>query len=86
MLRTDGKKIVVWHGDDQGEYSYLRSDPDEFHNVADDPAYGDVRQELDDRLWAWLEDVNDPILTGPTRTPTYHEAVADHQARQRSRG
>jgi len=58
----------------------LRTDPNEFNNVSDDPAYADVRDELLDRLWRWLEFVDDPILRGPVRTPSYEQAHGDYVA------
>ena len=36
-----------------------------------DTRYEQVRRELDKRLLAWLQDVNDPILHGPVSTPYY---------------
>ena len=41
----------------------LRVDPDHLTNVADDPAYADVRAELEGRLMAVLEAEDDPRLT-----------------------
>ncbi len=55
----------------------LEADPYELNNVADDPAYQDTRQQLDARLWQWLEQVSDPILSGPIPTPYYIQAVDD---------
>ena len=40
----------------------LRNDPDEMHNLADDPAYRDVRNQLKNRLFAELERTDDPRL------------------------
>ncbi|MCZ8513877.1 sulfatase [Paenibacillus filicis] len=56
----------------------LDKDPNEFCNVADDPAYAGILSELSGQLWAWLERVDDPILKGPTPTPYYQEAIADY--------
>jgi arylsulfatase A-like enzyme len=61
---------------DHVELYDLKSDPREFKNVAQETEYAAVRAELDGRLWRWMEDVNDPILQGPTRTPYYEKAVA----------
>lgn len=59
----------------------LHHDPLEVNNLAEDPAHGQIFQELDALLWQWLEDVNDPILQGPTPTPYYREAIAAYHDR-----
>ena len=59
----------------------LERDPHEFTDVGADPAYAAVRADLSERLWAWLDEVEDPILRGPVPTPYYHEAIAEHNAR-----
>jgi len=43
----------------------LEDDPMETNNVAADPAYNQVREELYERLRDRLERDNDPILDGP---------------------
>ncbi|MFB6136535.1 MAG: sulfatase [Halobacteriaceae archaeon] len=55
----------------------LEADPNEFENIADDPAYESVREELDELLWSWLDGVDDPLLSGPMGSPYYERAVAD---------
>ena len=55
----------------------LQKDPNEFHNAAEDPNYADIRAELDGRLWAWLEEVGDPILKGSVPTPYYRRLMAE---------
>ena len=59
----------------------LEKDPLEFVDVAEDPAYRDVRSELSERLWRWMEDVDDPTLKGPMPSPYYHEAMAEYHTR-----
>ncbi len=60
----------------------LVRDPLEFDNVAEDPAYADIRKDLNDRLWKWMESVGDPSLKGPLPSPYYKEAIAEYHARQ----
>ena len=44
-------------------------DPAEAANVADDPAYADVRAELAERLDAWMRETDDPLLDGDVEPP-----------------
>jgi arylsulfatase A-like enzyme len=46
MIRDDRYKLVVYHGHDVGELFDLETDPWEFENLWDDPAYGEVRFRL----------------------------------------
>lgn len=63
----------------------LEADPNEFSNVAEEPDYAEVRAELDEKLWNWLEELDDPILRGPTPTPAWERAMADYRSRGQSR-
>ena len=63
----------------------LEKDPNEFENRVEDPEYADAVAALDDCLWSWLEDVDDPILMGPAPTPYYHEAMADYRHRSQKK-
>jgi N-sulfoglucosamine sulfohydrolase len=47
----------------------LPLDPNEMRNVAGEPRYEAVRQELSDRLDAWMRDTRDPLLDGPVPAP-----------------
>ena len=55
----------------------LATDPQELNNLGIDPCYRTVRQNLNDLLLKWLEDVDDPILRGPVITPYHQMATAD---------
>ncbi len=46
MLRTRHEKIVVYHGVDWGELYDLQADPDEFHNLWDDPTRASMKTRL----------------------------------------
>jgi arylsulfatase A-like enzyme len=54
----------------------LQKDPNEFNDVAGDPAYDETRHDLNGRLWAFLERVNDPVLNGPMPHPYYEQSMA----------
>ena len=56
----------------------LEKDPNEFNDVAEDPAYSEIRNELSEKLWQWMEDVNDPSLEGPMPSPYYFEAIEEY--------
>jgi len=61
----------------------LEKDPNEFNDVAQSAEYADVASDLSDRLWNWMEEVEDPLLQGPLPTPYYMEAMQDyHKFRQ----
>jgi len=47
----------------------LINDPQESHNVVDDPAFAASLSEMRDRLAAWMEKTDDPILKGLIPAP-----------------
>lgn len=47
----------------------LLADPQELENVAEQPEYASVREELEARLLRWMEETNDPLLSGPVPLP-----------------
>jgi N-sulfoglucosamine sulfohydrolase len=47
----------------------LENDPIERHDVAERPEYADIRKNMEDRLSAWMEQTDDPLLKGPLRVP-----------------
>lgn len=56
----------------------LKKDPEQMVNVADDVAYGDVKQRLIGQLSTTLKDVGDPRVTGDGQTfdrPPFSDAV-----------
>ena len=44
-------------------------DPNEAHNLADEPSYEPVCIELEGRLRAWMAETGDPLLRGPLHWP-----------------
>jgi N-sulfoglucosamine sulfohydrolase len=58
----------------------LERDPLELNNVAYDPAYTAVSEDLHNCLWRHLESVHDPILRGAVTTPFWHKAIKDYHA------
>jgi hypothetical protein len=59
----------------------LKNDPLEFNDLAGDPAHAEIVETLDDLLFAWLQEVDDPVLRGPVPTPYYKEAIAPYRRR-----
>jgi len=47
----------------------LAFDPNEAANLAEDPAYEEIRRELSERLHAWMTETNDPLLHGDPAPP-----------------
>jgi arylsulfatase A-like enzyme len=44
-------------------------DPNEAHNLIDDPAYAGVRRDLTERLERWMRETGDPLLDGAVAPP-----------------
>jgi arylsulfatase A-like enzyme len=55
----------------------LGADPSELNDLGRDAGHERLRRELDARLLRWMQEVNDPILDGPIRTPYYAMAMED---------
>lgn len=53
----------------------LTTDPNEWINLADDPASAAIRADLLSRLHAWMSDTDDPLLTGPVTSPSHERAI-----------
>ena len=48
----------------------LLFDPNEAHNLAEDPRHADVLEVMRGRLKKWMYETEDPILDGPVPAPT----------------
>ncbi len=53
MIRTDAWKYIHYEGF-RPQLFDLQNDPDEFHDLGDDPHYAEMRAELHERLFTWL--------------------------------
>ena len=54
-----------------GEELYaLQEDPHEFHNLANNLHYGQVRRDLRSQLFTYLRQSKDPLLDGPVTDPS----------------
>jgi arylsulfatase A-like enzyme len=53
----------------------LEEDPLEQRNLAGTPDVVEVERDLDQRLWSWMEDTDDPLLRGPIPSPRYQLAL-----------
>lgn len=56
----------------------LVNDPIEFEDLSRNADHDALRDSLDDRLFSWLREMNDPILDGPIRSPAYERAMGDY--------
>ena len=54
----------------------LAADPDELRNLAVEPVMLPTLQEMRERLRAWMEATDDPLLRGPIVTPNYAQVMA----------
>jgi arylsulfatase A-like enzyme len=64
ILHTEDWKYVHYQGQDYGELFHLREDPEERHNLYDDPGYRGMRNELTTRL---LEELVATEASWPSR-------------------
>jgi arylsulfatase A-like enzyme len=68
MYRTQQYKLITYHGHEKGELFNLEKDPNEFHNLWDDPKYKDIRFELIKKSFDAAIRTSD---TGPERIGRY---------------
>ncbi len=68
-VRTDKYKYIFYHGIwDTNELYDLENDPHEMHNLANNPKYKSLIDEMDKKLSNWLEETNGmqiPLRRGP---------------------
>lgn len=63
-LRTDAFRYIAWEGGEELLYD-LRTDPDELHNLAAQPAQAERMTRMRQRLAAHLKNVDGPTLLKP---------------------
>jgi N-sulfoglucosamine sulfohydrolase len=51
----------------------LKNDPSEFTNLADDPGFSGIKNDLSQRLLDWMESTKDPLLKGAITPPHHYE-------------
>ena len=64
MVRTDRYKYCYYVGNGAELYD-LKNDPDEMHNLADDPDYADVVREMKGRILDWMITCDEPEQIAP---------------------
>jgi arylsulfatase A-like enzyme len=64
----------------------IKDDPHESNNLAAMPEYVEMVRDLSNRLWQWMEQLDDPILKGPLVTPYYKQAVQDYNRYRQNSG
>ena len=51
-LPEESRKYLVWHDHKPLEELYdIENDPEEIHNLADDPAYNEIKEDLRGKLF-----------------------------------
>jgi arylsulfatase A-like enzyme len=64
-IRTDRWLYARWYNNETGPYLFdVRNDPYELNNLADDPEYAEVREEMESRLQKWMDSLHDPFDSG----------------------
>lgn len=54
----------------------LEADPWEQKNLAGDAQYADEERSLQQTLWRWMEETDDPLLDGLVESPAYRRAIS----------
>jgi N-sulfoglucosamine sulfohydrolase len=71
LENLDRLSTVPWRP--QEELYDLDSDPLEARNLVREPGYEEMRVSLAEMLWAWMQETDDPLLTGPVPSPAFWE-------------
>ncbi len=70
IVATDTHKYV-YNGFDFDELYDLTNDPHELKNVADDPAYTDIKHELVRKMWRFADQQKDELIFNPYGTVAF---------------
>ena len=57
----DGRHKLAIHLLSDDEFYDLEKDPDELHNLINDPNYAEIRNELHDAILNWMNETRDPF-------------------------
>ncbi len=63
----DRRYKLVYHATERPEFYDIQDDPGERHNRANDPAVLPELNRLKERMIAWMDEINDPLLNSWTR-------------------
>lgn len=62
MWRTKEYKLV-FNASGRSELYHLRHDPQEMHNLIDDPNYGEIKHSMIEAMYAEMQRYHDPLCT-----------------------
>jgi N-sulfoglucosamine sulfohydrolase len=75
IYRTELQRYVGTTHPDVELYD-LASDPLEQENLTGRAEVAEIEQDLDARLWRWMEETGDPLLRDPVPSPAFRRALA----------
>jgi arylsulfatase A-like enzyme len=65
MVRDENWKYIEYPAADRQQLFHLSEDPDELHDLADDPAHAKTKAALAITLHRWMKDHGDPLSASP---------------------
>jgi arylsulfatase A-like enzyme len=78
IYRTEVQRYISTTHPDV-EFYDLDADPFEQQNLAGHPDIVEIARDLDTRLWQWMAETGDPLLSGPVPSPAYRRSIAHRQ-------
>jgi arylsulfatase A-like enzyme len=83
-IDLSGPRYENWFGGGgpvpSAELYDIKADPWEMNDLAGSSGHAAVFRDLNQRLYAWMSRVNDPILQGRMVDPWYRAAIADFKS------